>query len=79
VRVAPGTLDVAARERDLLWEASVRRDQELKRRAMDADRYHWHTGQAQRLRETMTKLITQHETQARKILEARKLTEGSGA
>ncbi len=69
MRVAPGTLDIAARERDEIWQASVRRDQELKRRAMDAERYHWHTGQAQRLKETMTELIARHETQARKILE----------
>jgi hypothetical protein len=69
VRVAPGTLDIAARERDELWEASMRRDRERKRRAMDAERYHWHTGQAQRLKETMTELIARHETQARKILE----------
>jgi len=69
VRVAPGTLDVAARERDELWEASIRRDQELKRRAMEAERYHWHTGQAQRLKETMTKLVEHHERQAQKLLE----------
>ena len=69
MRVAPGTLDVAARERDELWEASIRRDQELKRRAMEAERYHWHTGQAQRLKETMTKLVEHHERQAQKLLE----------
>ena len=69
MRVAPGTLDVAARERDLLWEASVLRDQELKRQALDDERYYWHTGQAQRLKETMTKLVEHHKNEARKILE----------
>jgi len=61
--------EAAHREREALWAASEARDRELKRRAMDAERYHWHTGQAQRLKETMTKLIARHETQARKILE----------
>ncbi len=73
MRVAPGTLDVAARERDELWEASVRRDQERKRQDLDALRLQYHIGQSKRLRRTMTDLITHHEN------EARKLTEGSGA
>jgi hypothetical protein len=50
----PGMLEVADRERDELWELSVARDRELKRREMDALRYRWHAGQAERLRETMT-------------------------
>ncbi len=61
--------EAAHREREALWAASEARDRERKRRAMDAERYHWHTGQAQRLKETMTELIARHETQARKILE----------
>jgi hypothetical protein len=71
VRVAPGTLDVAARERDAIWEASVRRDQERKRRDLDAERYRWHAGQAKRLRLTMTDLIKRHENEAQKLLEGK--------
>ena len=64
-------MDVAARERDAIWEASVRRDRELKRRAMDAERYRYHAGQAERLRRTMTQLVEHHENEAQKLLKGR--------
>ncbi len=47
------------------------RDHELKRRELDALRYRWHAGQAERLRLTMTDLITHHENEARKLMEGR--------
>ena len=61
--------EAAHREREALWAASEARDRELKRRELDAERYRWHAGQAERLRETMMELITHHETQARQLLE----------
>jgi hypothetical protein len=73
VRVMPGMLEVADRERDELWELSLARDQQRKRQELDALRLQYHIGQSKRLRLTMTDLITPHEN------EARKLTEGSGA
>ena len=69
MRVMPGMLEVADRERDELWELSLAKDRERKRQELDAERYRWHAGQAERLRETMTELITHHETQARQLLE----------
>ena len=69
MRVVPGMMDIAHRERDELWEASVRRDRELKRRDLDAERYRWHAGQAERLRRTMTQLVVHHERAAEKLLE----------
>ncbi len=63
--------DEQDRERDEIWEASVRRDHELKRRELDAERYRWHAGQAERLRLTMTDLITHHENEAEKLLEGK--------
>ena len=69
MRVAPGTLDIAARERDELWEASVRRDQERKRQDLDALRLQYHIGQSKRLRRTMTDLVEHHEKAAEKLLE----------
>ena len=69
MRVMPGMLEVADRERDELWELSLARDQQRKRQELDAERYRWHAGQAERLRLTMTDLITHHETQARQLLE----------
>jgi len=64
-----GTRDVAAREREELWEASARRDRERRRRELDAERYHYHAGQAERLRRTMTELVEHHEAEAEKLLE----------
>ncbi len=71
MRVAPGTLDVAARERDALWRLSVARDQERKRQELNALRLSFHRGQAKRLRRTMTDLITHHENEAQKLLEGK--------
>ncbi len=71
MRVAPGALDVAARERDALWEASVRRDRERKRRAMDTLRLQYHIGQSKRLKRTMMDLIEHHENEAQKLLEGK--------
>jgi len=62
-------MDIAAREREAMWEASAAMDRERRRRDLDAQRYEYHAGQAERLRLTMTDLITHHETQARQLLE----------
>ena len=69
MRVIPGMMDIAAREREAMWEASAAMDRERRRRDLDAQRYEYHAGQAERLRLTMTDLITHHETQARQLLE----------
>jgi hypothetical protein len=69
VKVAPGALDIAARERDELWRLSVARDQQRKRQELNALRLSYHRGQAKRLRLTMTDLITHHERAAEKLLE----------
>jgi len=71
VRVMPGMLEVADRERDELWELSLARDQQRKRQELDTARLHYHRGQAERLRGTLTQLIGHHESQARKILKGR--------
>jgi len=71
IRAVPGTLDIAARERDAIWEASVLRDQERKRQELNALRVSYHRGQAKRLRLTLTNLITHHENKARKLTEGR--------
>ena len=63
--------DVAGRERDAMWEASVRRDRELKRQELDAERYRWHAGQAERLKRTMSQLVAHHENEAQKLLKGR--------
>ena len=68
VRVMPGMLEVADRERDELWELSVARDAQRKRQELDAERYRWHAGQAERLRRTMTELVGHHERAAEKLL-----------
>jgi len=62
-------MDVAHREREALWEASVSRDRERRQRELGAERYRWHAGQAERLRRTMTELVEHHERQAQKLLE----------
>ena len=62
-------MDVAAREREELWEASVRRYRERRRRQLDAERYRWHADQAERLRRAMTDLVGYHETEAEKLME----------
>ena len=77
VRVLPGMLEVAGRERDELWELSVAKDKqrkredlnERKREDLNALRLNYHLGQAKRLRQTMTALITVHENEAQKLLE----------
>lgn len=62
-------MDVAAREREALWETSVRRDRERRRRELDAERYRYHADQAERLRRAMTQLVEHHEREAEKLLE----------
>ena len=69
VRVMPGMLEVADRERDELWELSVARDAQRKRQDLDALRLSYHRGQAERHRRTLTDLINHHESQALKLLE----------
>ena len=61
--------EAAHREREALWEASVRRDKERRRRELNALRVEYHAGQAKRLRLTMTDLIAHHERAAEKLLE----------
>jgi light-regulated signal transduction histidine kinase (bacteriophytochrome) len=54
----------------MLWKASVERHNEQRR--LQA-RYAWHlhhVGQADRLRRTLEELISHHEEQAAKLLEA---------
>jgi hypothetical protein len=68
VRVLPGTLEIADREREAMWAASAAMDRERRRRDLDAERYEYHAGQAERLRLTLTNLITHHENEARKLL-----------
>ena len=69
MRVIPGMLEVADREREAMWEASAAMDRERRRRDLDAERYEYHRGQAERLRLTLTDLITHHENEARKLTE----------
>ena len=69
MRVIPGMLEVADREREAMWEASAAMDRERRRRDLDTLRYEYHAGQAERLRQTMTDLITHHERAAEKLLE----------
>ncbi len=69
MKVLPGMLEIADREREAMWAASAAMDRERRRRALDTLRYEYHAGQAERLRLTMTDLITHHETQARQLLE----------
>ena len=71
MRVMPGMLEVADRERDELWELSAARDRELKRQELDAERYRWHAGQAERLKRTMSQLVAHHENEAQKLLKGR--------
>lgn len=49
-------MDVAEREREELWESSVRRDRERRQRQLDAECYRYHADQAERLRRAMTSL-----------------------
>ncbi len=69
MRVIPGMLEVADREREAMWEASAAMDRERRRREIDAERYEYHAGQAERLRRTMTELVERHEAEARKLIE----------
>jgi len=62
-------LEVADRERDELWELSLARDQQRKRQELDAERYRWHAGQAERLKRTMSELVEHHEAEARRLVE----------
>ncbi len=59
----------AEREREELWEGSLRRDRERRRRELDAERYRYHADQAERLRRAMTQLVENHEREAEKLLE----------
>jgi len=68
MRVVPGTLEIADREREEMWAASAAMDRERRRRELDAARYEYHAGQAERLRLTMMELITHHENEARKLM-----------
>ena len=52
MRVIPGMLEVADREREAMWEASALVDRERRRREIDAERYEYHAGRAEDL-ETM--------------------------
>ena len=52
MRVIPGMLEVADREREAMWEASAAMDRERRRREIDAERYEYHAGRADDL-ETM--------------------------
>ena len=52
-----------------LWELSVAKDAQRKREDLNALRLSYHRGQAERLRLTMTALITVHENEAQKLLE----------
>jgi hypothetical protein len=73
MRVIPGMMDIAAREREKLWEAAAAMDRERRRRVLNALRYEFHAGQAERLRRTMTELVEKHERAAEKLLlEARR-------
>jgi hypothetical protein len=73
MRVIPGMMDVAAREREKLWEEAAAMDRERRRRDLNTERYEYHAGQAERLRRTMTELVEKHERQAQKLLlEARR-------
>ena len=69
MRVVPGMMDVADREREAMWGASAAMDRERRRRALDTERYEYHAGQAKRLRTTMTQLVEHHERAAEKLLE----------
>jgi hypothetical protein len=59
----------AEREREDLWEESLRRDRERRRRQLNAERYRYHADQAERLRRTMTDLVEHHEREAIRLLE----------
>jgi hypothetical protein len=61
-------LEVADREREEMWAASAAMDRERRRRELDAARYEYHAGQAERLRRTMTELVEHHEMEAEKLL-----------
>ena len=52
-----------------LWEASVKKDKERRRRALRAEWYAYHVGQAERLRRTMAALVENHEARAADLLE----------
>ena len=61
--------EAAHREREALWAASEARDQQRKRQELDAERYRWHAGQAERLKRTMSELVEHHEAEARRLVE----------
>ena len=52
-----------------LWQRSVARDRERRRRELRAAWYRFHLDQAERLRRTLTMLIEAHEAAASKLLE----------
>ena len=59
--------DAASNEREDLWEASVRREQQRKREDLDALRLQFHLGQADRLKRTMSQLVEHHLHEAEKL------------
>jgi len=67
VKVVPGMLEVADRQRDELWELSVARDAQRKREDLDALRLQYHTEQADRHRRTLSQLVQFHEGQVEKL------------
>ena len=69
MRVMPGTMDIATREREEMWRASALMDQGRRRRELDALRYQYHAGQAERLKRTMSQLVEHHLHEAQKLLE----------
>ena len=58
---------------DALWQLSVAKDKQRKREDLNALRVEYHTGQAKRLRLTMTDLIIHHERAAERLLEGREI------
>jgi hypothetical protein len=71
MRVIPGMLEVADREREAMWEASAAISRRLRSRSIAAERYEYHAGQAERLRRTMTELVGHHEREARRLLKGK--------
>ncbi len=75
MRVIPGMMDIAAREREKLWEEAAAMDRERRRRVLNTERYEYHAGQAERLRRTMTELVEHHEAEAEKLLLEERMNE----
>ncbi len=52
-----------------LWELSVAKDAQRKREDLNALRYQYHIGQAERHKRTLSQLITHHQNAALELLE----------